>query len=96
MDVEDGEVDRLFLAQRARRHGVLGGERRVALRGQILLQNLAQLGLVIDDEDGRPFAHVCPPHVPRPGRMKQMIQKSPLREIGLIHTLARLAHQIAR
>ena len=52
VDVDQRQVDRVLGRQRARRVGALGAERGVAVRDEVLLEHLAHVRLVVDDQDG--------------------------------------------
>jgi hypothetical protein len=50
VDVEDREVDQLRGHDRARRDRVFGADGRVTVVGEVLLQRLADAGLVVDNQ----------------------------------------------
>jgi hypothetical protein len=51
VDVHQRDVDWAFGGDRLRGAGVLGADRRVAVPGKVLLEHLAYVGLVVDDQD---------------------------------------------
>ena len=52
VDVDQRQVDRVLRGQRLRDVGAFGAERRIAVSGEVFLQHLAYVRLVIDDQDG--------------------------------------------
>ena len=50
VDVYEGQVDLLLRDQRLRGSCILGADRRVTVCGEIFLEDLADIGLVVDDQ----------------------------------------------
>ena len=57
VDVDQRQVDRVLRGQCFRGGGAFGAERRIAVRGEVFLQHLAHVRLVIDDQEGGFGAH---------------------------------------